>query len=208
MNPVIYLVRHGETEWNRDDRMQGQCDSPLTARGREQVRANGRMLAAMGIADLPTWVSPLGRTRATVALLAEEMKLGPITFEPRLQEIALGSWEGLTAAEIAATHGDVVGNAERALWGFLSPDGEGFDAGAARIGEWLRERREPAVIAVAHGMVGRVLRSLCTGLSRDQAMAAQVPQDVVWCFQDGGMTVLSADGSFRCHGSAVAERRA
>lgn len=208
MASEIYLVRHGQTEWNREDRMQGQGDSPLTARGEEQVRAIGRMLAARGLSGLPAWVSPLGRTRATAALLAEEMALGPVTVEPRLQEIALGSWEGITATEIAVTYPAVVGTTPRAVWGFLCPDGEGFAAGARRIEAWLRDCQAPTVIAVAHGMIGRVLRSVYTGMAPEDAMAEILPQDVVWHFHDGTMTVLPVDEGTAQTGPNAASRQA
>lgn len=186
----IFLVRHGETEWNRAARLQGQQDSPLTERGRAQARAAGRALERLGAAGLPVWVSPLGRARASAALLAEEVALGPLTLEPRLQEVGLGSWEGLTCEAVAAAHPALVKGWSGHGYGFLSPDGEGYDRAAARVSGWLVEREGPCV-AVAHGMIGRVLRALCTGLPREQAMAEALPQDVIWHFRDGAMTVIA-----------------
>jgi probable phosphoglycerate mutase len=192
MTPDIYLVRHGQTEWNRDARLQGQLDSPLTPRGRAQARAAGRAMARLGLAGVPLSVSPLGRARATAALLAEEVALGPVVVEPRLQEVALGSWEGLTCEAIAAAHPDLVNGWSGHGYGFLCPDGEGYDRAAARVSAWLAEQKEPR-IAVAHGMIGRVLRAVCTGLPRERAMAEPLPQNVIWRFHDGEMTVLAVD---------------
>lgn len=185
----IYLVRHGETEWNSAARLQGRMDSPLTPRGRAQARAAGRALARLGLAGLPLWVSPLGRAMATAAILAEEVALGPVTVEPRLQEVGLGAWEGLTCDAIAAAHPDLVAGFTGHGFGFLCPDGEGFDRAAARVSAWLAERQGPC-IAVAHGMVGRVLRAVCTGMPRERAIAEPLPQDVIWHFQGAEMTVL------------------
>ncbi len=191
MTPEIYLVRHGETEWNRDARIQGRRDSPLTALGRDQARRIGQLLARRGLAGTPVSASPLGRVQATLAIIGEQVALGPVSLDPRLAEVALGCWEGLTAAEIRAAYPTLVADAPKHGWGFRSPDGETFDAAAIRVTAWLAERQEP-VIALAHGMLGRVLRSVYTGMPADAAMADPLGQDVVWHFHDGTMSVLKA----------------
>lgn len=192
MNAEIYLIRHGETEWNRESRIQGRRDSPLTDLGREQARRTGQMLATLGLAGLPVSASPLGRVQATLAIVAEQVALGPVTIDARLKEVALGSWEGLTHAEIRAGYPALVADAPQYGWGFRSPDGETFDAVAERVRSWLAERQAP-VIALAHGMLGRVLRSVYTGMPPDEAMADPLGQDVVWHFRDGAMTVLRVE---------------
>lgn len=192
MSAEIYLVRHGETEWNRAARLQGQLDSPLTERGRAQARAAGRAMARLGLAGVPISVSPLGRARATAALLAEAVTLGPLTYEPRLQEVALGGWEGLTCEAIAAAHPGLVDGWSGHGYGFLSPDGEGFDRALARVESWLAEQ-DGRRVAVSHGMIGRVLRAACTGIPRERAMAEPLPQNVIWRFRDGEMTVFAVE---------------
>ena len=190
----IYLVRHGETEWNRDDRMQGQQDSLLTAKGRAQAKRTGRTLASVGADNLPTWVSPLGRAVATSALIAEEVALGPVMLEPRVKEVGLGSWEGWTGEEIARLHGEALADIPRSAWGFYSPDGEGFELAARRVKEWLGERTESAILVIAHGMIGRVFRGLLTSMSPEEAMISNVPQDAIWCFHEGHLTELAVEG--------------
>lgn len=192
MSAEIYLIRHGETEWNRDSRIQGRRDSPLTALGREQARRTGQMLATLGLAGMPVSASPLGRVQATLAIIGEQVKLGPVTLDPRLSEVALGAWEGLTNTEIRAAYPALVAGASEHGWGFRSPDGETFDAVAARVRAWLAEQRAP-VIALAHGMLGRVLRAVYVGMPADAAMAEPLGQDVVWHFHDGGMSVLRVE---------------
>jgi len=189
MSAEIYLIRHGETEWNREARIQGRRDSPLTALGREQARRTGLMLRDLGLAGLPVSASPLGRVQATLAIIGEQVPLGPITQDARLAEVALGSWEGMTNVEIHAAYPAVVAGASPHGWGFRAPDGEPFDAVAARVNAWLAEQNAP-VIALAHGMVGRVLRSVYTGMPREDAMADPLGQDVVWHFRSGAMSVL------------------
>jgi probable phosphoglycerate mutase len=190
--PEIYLVRHGETEWNRSHRIQGSLDSPLTELGREQAQRSGRTLARLGLAGLPVSLSPLGRTRATAAILAGEVAFGPVTVEPRLRELALGSWEGLTFAQVQARFPALLEGTTQHTWYFQAPDGESFEAARNRVGGWLGEQTGP-VIAVAHGMIGRVLRARYLDLPREQALAYPLGQDVIWHFRDGGMAVLPVD---------------
>jgi broad specificity phosphatase PhoE len=95
---VLYLVRHGETEWNRQRRMQGRLDSRLTAEGRAHARVHGKLLARESVSQMI--VSPLGRTRETAELILEGCDI-PVTFDERLVERHCGDWEGLTIEEIA-----------------------------------------------------------------------------------------------------------
>nr|WP_321457935.1 histidine phosphatase family protein [uncultured Cohaesibacter sp.] len=195
MTPTIYLVRHGETEWNRDDRMQGQQDSLLTAQGRKQAKRAGQALARMGLANLPTWISPLGRAVATAALIAEEVELGPVALEPRIREVGLGSWEGWTGDEIASRHGKDLTGIPRMAWGFHSPDGEGFEAAALRVRQWLGERREKTLVVITHGMIGRVFRSLLADVPPEISMVSNVPQNAIWRLSQGSLTELPVDGA-------------
>jgi probable phosphoglycerate mutase len=189
MATEVYLVRHGQTQWNRDHRIQGRLDSPLTELGRQQARRTGRALARLGLAGLPVSVSPLGRTLATLEILAGEAALGPVTEEPRLRELALGSWEGLTFDQVQARFPALLEGSTAHTWYFRAPDGEGFDTARARVGSWLGEQTGP-VLAVAHGMVGRVLRAVYLDLPGAQAQAEPLAQDVIWHFHHGKLAEL------------------
>lgn len=170
---VIYLLRHGETEWNSAGRIQGHRDSPLTARGRDQATANGRRLKAL-IADWPDYrviASPLGRCRDTVALVSAALGFAAnrIELEPRLKEHGYGQWEGLTAAEAAARDPDRHAAREADRWGVTTPDGESYAMVAARVGAWLGEVAPGArLVVVGHGCAGRILRGVYADLPRDQ----------------------------------------
>lgn len=88
----VYLVRHGETEWNAARRIQGQSDSPLTQHGEAQARLVGQRLASAGITHMIA--SDLGRTKRTAELLAEYcLREGEITFDSRLRELHMGVLE-------------------------------------------------------------------------------------------------------------------
>jgi broad specificity phosphatase PhoE len=94
---TLLLARHGETDWNRDGRWQGQTDTPLNERGREQARVLADVVAGDGIAAV--YASDLVRARETAAIVADRLRV-PLRTDPRLREVYFGSWEGLTTPEI------------------------------------------------------------------------------------------------------------
>ena len=191
----ICLVRHGETEWNAQGRFQGQLDSPLTVLGRKQAGDMGALLAKVlpAGADIPMHVSPLGRTRDTAAILARHRPFSPVSFDSRLQEVTTGSWDGLDHAGIEAGWPGRLDGCTAFDWYFRSPDGEGYEAACERFRDWLRGVEGP-VVAVSHGLAGRLIRGVYLGLSRDAVLCLPVPQDVVWHLCDGTVRAVAMDG--------------
>jgi broad specificity phosphatase PhoE len=96
----LFLVRHGETDWNTQRRIQGLTDIPLNARGREQARRTGRMLARRGWDGI--YSSPLGRARETARIIAAEVGLGDPGIVEALVERNYGEAEGMNFDEIEA----------------------------------------------------------------------------------------------------------
>jgi broad specificity phosphatase PhoE len=96
---TILLARHGETDWNRDGRFQGHADPPLNETGRAQAVELARALANERIAAV--YSSPLRRAFETAQVVAAAHGLGPVAVEA-LREVDVGSWQGLTRAEIEA----------------------------------------------------------------------------------------------------------
>jgi probable phosphoglycerate mutase len=94
---TIVMVRHGETNWNRDNRFQGHADPPLNETGRRQARALARDLRDDRLSALYT--SPLQRAAETAAIVARELELEVRLLEA-LREVDVGSWSGLTRAEV------------------------------------------------------------------------------------------------------------
>lgn len=192
---MIFLVRHGRTQFNAEQRFQGSLDSPLTTIGVAQARAQGRLLRRLirEGSDCPIVSSPLGRARATAALIAEAMGSTAMTFDPRLAEVSLGEWEGLTPAEIdtrwpGARHGST-----RTAWASGCPGSESYEAAVARAREWLDAHAGRSVIAVSHGITGSIIRGLHTGLSRDEMLALPIPQDAVFVLCDGRIERYDCD---------------
>ena len=97
----LLLVRHGQSTWNDEGRIQGQLDPPLSELGREQARRLAERLAGARFAGF--YCSDLTRCRETAAAIAEKIGLEPVP-SAQLREVALGAWEGLTAADIAARY--------------------------------------------------------------------------------------------------------
>ena len=187
MSAVIYLVRHGETEWNLVRRYQGWGDSPLTERGLAQAEAIGRLLSGLPEARSAELVSsPIGRARRTAEIIRESLGRGePLRFDDRLREISLGSWDGLDRGQIGALRPGIFDDADYHDWYFTTPDGETYDGFADRIGAWLAEAGDRPLIVVTHGIVTRVLRGLYAGLPRADALRLPVPQDRIFRLADG-----------------------
>jgi broad specificity phosphatase PhoE len=196
---TVLLVRHGETEWNRIRRYQGWLDSPLTPNGIAQAEAIGRLLRRLPQAeDAEIVASPLGRARRTAEIIAECLSDAhgrpcSIRFDERLREISLGSWDGLDRREIRRRAPELfAGEDGRWEWYFRSPDGETYDDFAGRLAAFLADLGPEPVIAVAHGVVTRVLRGLHTGTPREEALRLAVPQDRIFLLEGGTIAEIMA----------------
>ncbi len=99
----IFLVRHGETEWNKEDRLQGNKDSPLTSSGIKQAHEARKSLEKIHLDR--AYVSPLTRARNTLEIILKGRDLEAVTID-NLREMNLGPWEGKTRKEIARRHPD------------------------------------------------------------------------------------------------------
>jgi broad specificity phosphatase PhoE len=192
----IFLVRHGETEWNLERRTQGRRDSPVTERGLAQAHAIGRLLAGLtGAATVRVVASPLGRARRTAEIICEHLDpVLQLQLDDRLRELSLGSWDGLTYGEIAMRSPGVFDGDGNYDWCFRSPDGERYEEFAARVAEWRKAAAGvPITVVVTHGMVSRVLRGLYARLPREVALTLPVPQHKIFRLADGVITEISVD---------------
>ena len=186
---TLYFVRHGETDWNRAQRYQGQRDIPLNALGRGQAVGNGRVLAdALGkeAATIDYVASPLLRARETMELMRAELGLPPQGYrtDDRLREIHYGHWEGELWNELPAKDPQGFAAREADKWGWRPTGGESYRDLSERVGEWLGEVERNVVIA-AHGGVMRVLRGLSSRLAPDEIFQLDVPQDKVLVVEAG-----------------------
>ncbi|GAB4392984.1 MAG: histidine phosphatase family protein [Kiloniellaceae bacterium] len=196
---MIYLLRHGETEWNREGRLQGHGDSPLTERGLSQaVAMGGALRREIGDEDLAGYTlvsSPLGRTLATARCVAAVTGHNPaeIVEDPRLREHGFGAWEGEIYQEVEQIHPEAWRAREADRWHYQVPGGESGALVAARIGAWLAEQSEEArLIVVSHGFAGRVLRGLYSGATPEEMLALPEPQDAVFRLSRGKIVSIPA----------------
>jgi len=186
---MIYLVRHGQTEFNRERRIQGHVDSPLTELGVRQALAVGRLLRDL-IRDPAGWrivSSPLGRAHATAELISQRLGGLPVELDDRLKEMSWGAHDGRLRAELEAEQPETFG---KTGWAFDAATGETYDEVSARVADWLASlppEPQRRIVCVTHGISGRVLRGLYADLPRDQAGQQDVPQDAVYLLQHGGV---------------------
>jgi probable phosphoglycerate mutase len=193
--PVLYYIRHGETDFNRQGRLQGRCDTVLNAHGRRQAAECAALLGDLFVRDhrrpqdFKYVASPLKRARETMEILRTALGLEAHDYEvdARLIEIAYGEWEGLTLPEIEARNADVLSARERDKWDFAPPGGESYRELADRIRDWYSSLTADTVVA-AHGGGVRALMAIFKIVSEEQATHAQIAQGVVYVFADGKMS--------------------
>ena len=180
--PTLYFVRHGETDWNAEARLQGQADTDLNEKGRAQASANGRALARL-IAKPAAFdfvASPMLRTRETMERLRAAMGLDPSGYrtEPLLVEVNFGDWQGHTFAELERVDPGCFARRQADKWGFVPP-GEGaesYERLAARVRPWL-EGVVRDTVCVTHGGVLRAIFMLSGTLAPAEAVMLSIPQD-------------------------------
>lgn len=186
-HPPLYLLRHGQTDWNRDRRIQGQMESDLTELGRGHAARQGEILAGLDLPDgIGAFCSPQRRTRQTAEIALGAVGLEPV-FDDRLKEIWLGEWEGFLYAEMAAK--DPSRFEGKSLFDvILDGPGEGAAEMAARLGDFLAGLERPAVV-VSHGIALTFLRGAVLGVGLDAMRAMEREQGVVIELRDGVETV-------------------
>ena len=172
---TLYVIRHGECEHNVAGRAASQNDSPLTERGREQARANGRLLReiAAPLDRFRFFASPLHRTCMTMEIVRDAAGLPPTFYlaDRRLMEIDFGDHTWMTREEIGA-------DAQAAFladpWNYTRPNGESQAMLFARVGRFLATLSGDAVI-VTHAWSARMIRSHYLGLPPEVTVRYDAP---------------------------------
>ena len=162
------LVRHGETDWNRDRRFQGHADPPLNETGREQARTLASELAGESLDAVYT--SDLARANETAEIIARRLGV-PVVVDAELREIDVGEWQGLTWPEIEERFPDGVRNWHERGHGWER--GETYDALGERVvralGRIGAEHPAGRILIVGHGGTVRSVRALIEGRSVAQS---------------------------------------
>jgi probable phosphoglycerate mutase len=193
--PLLYFVRHGETDWNLERRLQGQHDIPLNALGRVQAARCGEIMrdlltrAGRPASDYAYVASPLGRARETMELMRSGLGLDPQDYrtDARLMEMSFGRWEGFTFAELREREAEELAERERDKWGFVLPGGESYAQLTVRVRDWYESLTHDSIVA-SHGGVCRALMAHLRIETPEAASTGEIRQGAVYVFDGGRMT--------------------
>jgi broad specificity phosphatase PhoE len=180
---LLYLVRHGETTWNREGRFQGQAEAPLSELGAWQAGRVAERLARAGIELVVS--SDLARARDTARAVADEAGVD-LVLEPAFRELSFGAWQGYTRKEIEERFGDAFQRYLKDPDSAWPEGGESFPAAIERVTaaaeRLLAGRREERMAWVMHG--GSIRALLCAYLGWP------VPRRGVYRLDNAGVSLL------------------
>lgn len=185
--PKIWFLRHGQTEWNAERRIQGQLESRLSALGKSHAQQQAALMTPILQQNPACYVSPLGRAQQTakIALAGEAFET-----DARLAEAHAGALQGMTLDEVATRFPEISAANPRHLDLFCAaPNGEGFDSFYSRIHAFMEDLREPSVV-VAHGLLGQVMRGIALGLTRQKMAELSNEQGCIYLLEGGREMVL------------------
>ncbi|HSR14089.1 MAG TPA: histidine phosphatase family protein [Thermodesulfobacteriota bacterium] len=173
---TVFLVRHGETEWNREEVFRGRIDCPLNESGRAEGRALGEFLAGREIHGI--YSSPLSRAAETAALIAGDRRL-PVVTDPAFTDLDFGEWQGLPLKEVREKYAEQYREWRERPGRITFPGGESLDLVRARAWAGLlrivREKEGQTLLIVTHRVVTKIL--LCAALGLDTSHFWQIRQD-------------------------------
>lgn len=193
--PTVYFIRHGETDWNVEGRLQGLRDIALNAKGRGQATQAGLILrdllkrAGQEASKLDYVASPLSRAcdtmrgvRAALGLPADDFRV-----DPQLSEISFGEWEGFTIPEMRVRDPQGTVAREQDKWSFVAPGGESYRAVSERMGRWY-ESLACDTVAVSHGGTARGLMAYLKHSPAAAAPLVDIVQGAVYVFGPGTLS--------------------
>ena len=193
MKNTIFLIRHGQTTWNRAGRLQGQADSPLTLLGTQQVEAIGKKLKEVIEAKkCYFWSSPLGRTKQTTSIICDEITFNydDVVFDKRLVEITLGDRDGYKSWKaLFEDFPEDMARREKDPWNFSHPNGESSQMVSERVQPFMEKifKIEGIHIVVTHGVVSKIIRGMYLNLSPEEIFSLDRPQDAFHRLQFGNV---------------------
>ena len=186
----LFVVRHGETLWNSELRMQGRMDSALTDKGKRQAGENGQLLRRVGVERL--LVSPLGRTQETAFIINSYVKTEIELFD-ELVERDCGEWGGLTMSEIKTRQSAAWRERQANEWEHRPPGGENMPDVIKRIAPLLTavlEVESETVAIISHGVVGKAILAHYLELNDEAAGHIRQPNELVYALDFSGDNVV------------------
>ena len=182
--PDLILLRHGQSQWNLENRFTGWVDVPLTPKGEEEARAAGMKLRGRRIDEVITSVLKRAIDTATLALATAVITDVPIERDAALNERMYGDLQGLNKAEAAQKWGDEQIKIWRRSYDVKPPGGESLADTAARVLPYWEAHILPElkagrnVLVAAHGNSLRALVMHLDGLTREQVLQLEIPTGV------------------------------
>ena len=181
-HPELYILRHGETTWNAENRMQGELNSPLTEKGLRDAAQQRKILAVRDLADFAFISSPQGRAFQTAGIALAGLA-DHIRTDDRLREIGVGDWSGRLRDELPMPANPYQSQYE------IAPNGEGFARLKLRCREFLADLEGPAVL-VTHGITSSMIRGLVVGEKAHAVPTTHAGQGRVYHLKDGDQFLL------------------
>ena len=184
---ALILVRHGESEWNREGRVQGQFDSPLTEMGVVQAKSVSRYLSGVLLKEpLRIYTSPLERAFETASIIAEELQYPKekIIIEQRLNDFNLGVIAGTYGWDkVAEMYPDLARMRLQDPLRFHPPGGECGADFEARLRSFLDDLQDDGItnLLVSHGIVNKFIRGIRSNLKGEEIIALGESQDTIYC---------------------------
>lgn len=187
-SPTLYLIRHGETDWNARRLLQGRRDIPLNAVGQGQAVVSGTCLKWLlpDTESVDFIASPLGRTRQTMEIVRQQLGLDATDYrtDERLVEIHFGEWEGLDWQQIAERQPERHAARQADPLNFIPAGGENYPHVFERVGSLLASLQRDTVL-VAHAGVLRSCLALMTDVPDTEVPLLEIPQDQVLMIRGG-----------------------
>ena len=183
-HPELYILRHGETEWNAENRMQGEMNSPLTPKGEMDAARQGEILRSRDLTGFAFLSSPQGRAFQTAGIALAGIA-DHIRTADRLREIGVGDWSGRLRDELPMPEGKDPFMAQYEI----APNGEGFARLETRCRAFLDDLTGPSVL-VTHGITSRMLRAIIIGEGAVAVPTVHGGQGCCYHLKDGVQNLL------------------
>ena len=194
--PTLVLLRHGQSQWNLENKFTGWVDVPLTEKGIEEAHRAGRLLVESGITFVRAFTSELQRAQETLRIALEELGVPdlPVTRDEALNERHYGDLQGLDKAETAKKYGDEQVHIWRRSYDVPPPNGESLKDTAARTLPYFSTHVRPCldagedVLVAAHGNSLRSIVMDLEKLSREEVLQLNIATGVplVYELDDAG----------------------
>jgi probable phosphoglycerate mutase len=182
--PELYILRHGQTVWNAENRMQGELNSPLTQKGLRDAARQGEILRGLDLSQFQFFCSPQGRAFQTAGIALADVA-DTIRTDERLREIGVGDWSGRLRDELPTPEGKDPFMAQYEI----APNGEGFARVKTRARALLDDLTGPAVL-VTHGITSSIIRALVVGEKAYAVQTSHGGQGCIYHLKNGEQILL------------------